>query len=329
MSASIKLGVLGVSGHFINRILLPLKNSKIIELYGIASRDKEKSKSFADKWNIPKSYDSYKALLDAKEIDAVYIPLPNHMHLDWVKKSIDANKHILCEKPIAMNVSETEEIISYSKNKNLKIMEAFMYRFHPKWQHAKELIEFNEIGKVNFIHTIFSYDNPDPKNIRNIKKYGGGSLMDIGCYAISSARFLLNKRPLKVSSSISEHKDFKTDMHTSAIIDFGEEKCLFSVSTSCYPQQEIKIYGTSGTISVIIPFNDISDIESKIIVTNKLGTREIKFAPVNQYQLQLESFANSIIDDSDVFIDLEDSLINMKTIENIFKSAKKEKWINI
>lgn len=325
----LKLGVLGISGHFTNRILPPILGSKEVEVYGIASRSGDKAKAFAEKWGIPKAFDSYEALLADPDIEAVYIPLPNHMHLEWIKKAADANKHILCEKPLTLDGVETAEIMTYLKDKKIILMEAFMYRFHPKWQRAKELVTFNEIGKVQSIHTVFTYNNVDPKNIRNIKAFGGGALMDIGCYAISSARYLLGKEPQQVVTLAQEHNEFKTDILTSAILDFGDARCLFTVSTSSFPQQEVKIFGTGGVITITIPFNDYSDVAGEIIVQNGVGTRTVSFDPVNQYQLQFDGFAQTIRNQSEVLIPIEDSYCNMIVIDAIQHSATHGKWVKV
>lgn len=216
-----KLGVLGVSGHFEKRVILPLQKSTVIEVYAIASRSREKAESFAKKYEIPHWYSSYEELLKDKSIEMVYIPLPNHMHCEWIKKTADAGKHILCEKPLAMNSSEAKTCIQYAQSKNVSIMEAFMYRFHPQWKHALELIRTGEIGKIQSIHVFFGYNNTDPKNIRNIKENGGGALMDIGCYAVSTARFLLETEPVRVLSLVKRDQNFGTDILSSGILDFG------------------------------------------------------------------------------------------------------------
>lgn len=325
----LKLGVISVSEHFINKVLPPLSQSGQVEVYGVASRSEEKARAFADKWGIPKSYGSYDALLADPAVEAVYIPLPNHMHLEWIKKSADAGKHILCEKPLTLNAEETAELMAYLKGKKIKFTEAFMYRYHPKWQKARELVTFKDIGKVQAIHTIFSYNNTDPNNIRNIKAYGGGALLDIGCYAISSARFLLNKEPKRVVSLLREDDSFKTDSLTSAILDFGDARCQFTVATNIFPAQEVKVYGTGGTLTVTVPFNDFSDVRGELIVQNDVGARSVTFDPVNQYKLLFEKFAQAIREDSDVYIPIEDSYWNMKTIDAVAKSAASGQWVDL
>lgn len=321
-----KFGVLGVSGHFLKRIVAPIKQSENVEIYGLASRNLDKARETASQYSIPKFYGSYDELLKDDEIEAVFIPLPNHMHKEWIFKCMDAGKHVLCEKPLSLNSDEVIEIIEYAGKSKLKLMEAFMYRFHPKWQKAKKMVELGYIGKVTHIHTVFSYNNQDPNNIRNIKDIGGGALLDIGCYAISTARYILDKIPNRVISLISEHPDFKTDMSTSAILDFGDARALFTTSTAVFPQQEVKVFGTEGTLTVTIPFNDISEIPGNLLFENGETKTEVKLSPVNQYQLMFEAFENSIKNDEPVPLPLSDSLENIKVIDAIFRSSKSNAW---
>lgn len=324
-----KFGVLGVSGHFLKRIVFPLMESETVEIYAIASRNIKRAQETAEKYGIPKFYGSYEELLDDPEIDAIFNPLPNHMHKEWIFKSADAKKHMLCEKPLTLDTEETNEVIEYIKDSGIKLMEAFMIRFHPKWQKAKALIDNGYIGKVRHIQTVFSYNNQDPSNIRNIKEVGGGALLDIGCYAINTARYILGKAPKRVISMIDEHPEFGTDMTTSAILDYGDAVSLFTVSTSAFPQQQVKIFGTEGTLTVTIPFNDISEVPGKLLFENNSASMEIEVEPVNQYRLMFEAYAKSIVDDTEVPLPLSDSLLNMKTIDAVFKSAKTGEWVNI
>ncbi|SET34884.1 Predicted dehydrogenase [Natronincola peptidivorans] len=325
----LKLGVLGVSDHFVKRIILPLSKSNKVELYGVASRTAEKAKAASEKWGIPKHYSSYEDLLNDEVIDAVYIPLPNHEHLKWIKKSADAKKHIICEKPLTMNVEEALEVINYVKDKNIKVMEAFMYRFHPKWKRAKELIKYGEVGKVTAIHTTFNYTNSDPNNIRNRKECGGGALMDIGCYAVSTACYLLDEFPKRVVSLMEKHPNFDTDAISSGILDYSNARCLFTTSTSSFPQQDVKIYGTSGSITIKIPFNDFNDVEGELIVNNALGERVVTFDPVYQYQLEFEDFAEAIQQDREVEVSLEESYGNMKILDALRKSSEESVWVEL
>jgi predicted dehydrogenase len=322
----IKLGVIGVSGHFLERIMLPLSKSETVEVVALASRNIKKAEKAAADWDVKKAYGSYEAILSDNEVEAVYIPLPNHLHLEWIKKSIDAGKHVICEKPLTLTDDETLELIEYSKDKEPIVMEAFMYGFHPKWQMVKELLKVSGIGQVKSIHTIFSYTNNDPKNIRNIKEYGGGALMDIGCYAISSARFILDEEPLKVMALNSYSESFGTDTLASGIMAFENARALFTVSTDQYPAQEVKVYGTGGVLDIVIPFNDYYDMPGQIKVTNAMGTRTIEFEPTNQYGEMFNAFAAAIRAGKKSPISLENSYMNMHIISQLKKSGESGLW---
>ena len=325
----VKLGVIGVSGHFIKRTMLPLKKSQKTTLYAIASRNEEKARTIAEKYDIAKWYASYEDLLRDPEVEMVYIPLPNHLHAEWVKKCADAGKAILCEKPFAMNAAETAEAINYATSKGVMVMEAFMYRFQPQWLRARELCATGEIGSITDIHTFFSYNNPDPDNIRNIAEYGGGALMDIGCYAISVPRFILGREPLKVVSSITTDPTFKTDKLTSAILDFGDVRALFTVGTKTFPYQQVVIHGTAGDITIHVPFNTFVDVPATMTVRNSVGARDIQFESSDQYGLQFDAFAEAYRNNDPAPIAPDDAINNMKVIDAVFQSAKSGSWVEI
>ncbi len=326
---SVKWGVLGVANHFVKRVLLPLKKSPIINLYGIASRSKDRAEMAAKKFNIPRAYGSYEELLADKEIEAVYIPLPNNLHGEWIKKSADAGKHIICEKPLALSAEEAKESIEYAKSRGVKLMEAFMYQLHPQWQRAKELVSVGEIGEVHTIHTRFFYYLIDPTNIRNRLETGGGALRDIGCYAISIARFLLDQEPKRVISLLTRDQDFKTDILTSAILDFGMSRSLFTVSTQTFPHQCVYVHGEGGTIHIKIPFNMYPDVPAEVVVTTDIGTRVIRSEPADQYELEFEAFSKAIRGEAPIPISSSDTINNQKVIDAAFKSEQTGTWVDI
>ncbi len=325
----IKIGVLGVSNHFIKRIVLPIQQLEDIELHAIASRSEIKAHELAKEFNIPNSFGSYQQLLDNKNIDAVYIPLPNHLHAEWIKKTADSGKHILCEKPLCLNTDEAKEAIEYAQKKGVLLMEAFMYKFHPQWQLVKDIIRTNNIGQINYIHTSFSYNNPSPTNIRNIVEYGGGAIRDIGCYAISVPRFLMNKEPIQVVSQISKHPEFKTDMLSSALMDFGGTRASFHVSTTSDNYQRVEIIATSGHIVIHLPFNTYPDTSAKVTIQSAIGSREVGFDPVDQYGLMFSKFAQTIINKSTLPFSADDALLNQKVMDAIFRSAATNRWEHV
>lgn len=326
---TLRVGVLGVSGHLQTRMLLPMTTCDEIKVVALASRSIEKAERVAQQWGIEKAYGSYEELLRDADIEAVYIPLPNHMHLEYIKKSMAAGKHVLCEKPLTLNAAETKELIDFAKETDVKLMEAFMYRFHPKWKMVKELMKVSGIGEVQSIHTIFSYSNNDLRNIRNIKEYGGGALMDIGCYAISSARYILGLEPSRVMGLNYISETTQTDILSSGILDFGKARAVFTVGTSTYPAQEVKVYGTGGVLEVVIPFNDPYDVKGNVKVTTSLGERTIEFEPINQYSELFRAFVKSIREDVKVPVSLEDSYMNMQIIDQLLVSGQSGQWEQI
>jgi predicted dehydrogenase len=306
-----------------------MQKGELCEIAAISSRDIQKAKEAASKLGIKKAYGSYKELINDPEIDAVYNPLPNDFHVKWTIKAIKAGKHVLCEKPIGMNTEEAEILFNTVKKfPTLKVMEAFMYRFHPQWQKAKSLVKGGKIGDVKNIHSFFSYYNIDSRNIRNKVENGGGGLMDIGCYCISFPRFILDKEPVRVMSTIDFDPNTKTDRYTSAILDFSSGITSgFSCSTQLIPYQRANILGTNGRVEIEIPVNAPSDKQTRIWLITKEGLEEITFDPVDQYTLQGDAFSKSILENTEVPTPLSDAVNNMKVIDAVIKSAETNSWI--
>ncbi|WKN43875.1 Gfo/Idh/MocA family protein [Tunicatimonas pelagia] len=323
----VKFGVLGVSGFFKKKIAIPTAKSPLIKWQGIASRSLERSQEAADAYGITNAYGSYEELLADEAIEALYIPLPNHVHAEWIKKAADAGKHILCEKPIALSAQEAQEAVEYAEAKGVKVMEAFMYRFHPQWQHALELIRMREIGNVQLVQTFFGYTNADANNIRNQSDKGGGALYDIGCYAISVSRFLLQAEPQRVLSLLTEHADFKTDILSSGTLDFGEARAQFTVGTQTFPYQQVTVHGSGGVISIEIPFNTPADVAARVTVTTSIGTREVKLSPTDQYIAEFEAFARAIREDTTVPTPPTDAVKNMRVLDALFESSRTGGWV--
>ncbi|WKN30903.1 Gfo/Idh/MocA family oxidoreductase [Porifericola rhodea] len=326
---ALQLGILSVSGFFKKRIAIPVPKSPLIDISAIASRSLDKAQNAAQEYAISKAYGSYEELLADQDIEAVYIPLPNHLHAQFIKQAADAGKHILCEKPIALDANEATECITYAENKGVKVMEAFMYRFHPQWQHVRELIRMKEIGKVLHVHCFFGYNNTDPNNIRNQAEAGGGAIMDIGCYAVSCSRFIFDAEPKRVMALTTYDDKFGTDILSSGTLDFGEGRAQFTIATQIFPYQRVVVNGTGGIISIDIPFNTPSDVESRITITNSVGTREVLISPEDQYILEFEAFAKAIREDTSVPTPPSDAIANMKVLDALRKSGKENQWISI
>lgn len=325
----IRFGVLGVSNHFMKRILFPLKRSAKAEVVAIASRNEEKASAFAKRHAVKKWYGSYDALLEDPEIDAVYIPLPNHLHAEYSIKAAKAGKHILCEKPLAMNHKEVNMMVSAAEDAGVLIMEAFMYRFHPQWIKSREIVLSGELGSIVTTICHFSYDNRDPSNIRNIRAYGGGALLDLGVYAVSSSRFLMDSEPGRVFCEIVRDADSEVDIHTSGILDYGTTRSLFAVSTRTSADQRFHVFGSSGKLSVEVPLNMYPDVPGHLTVATSIGTREIYTEAADQYLLQFEAFAEAVASGGESPIPGEDSLLNMRTVDALFGSARQSRWIEL
>ncbi len=322
-------GVISTAKIGTANVIPAMQSGEYCNITAISSLDINKAKTAAAELNIPKAYGSYEELIADPEIEAVYNPLPNHLHVPYTIKALKAGKHVLCEKPISMDTKEAELLISETKKyPKLKVMEAFMYKFHPRTQKIKELVDSGAIGELRTIQSHFSYSNLDPNNIRNKADIGGGGLMDIGCYCISYPRFLFNDEPISAVGSVEFDPVMKIDRITSGMLEFKEGTATFTCSTQLFPYQSATIFGTKGKIEVELPFNAPSDKETKIsLYTNdKVETYTIDI--YNQYTLQGDEFSKAIINDTKVPYPIEDALNNMKVIDAIFKSKKSNSWEN-
>lgn len=323
----IRWGVLSTAKIGWEKVIPAMQAGKYSEIIAIASAKKEKAEVIANKNNIEKVFDSYEALLADPDIQAVYIPLPNHLHVPWSIKALHAGKHVLCEKPIALSAAEAAELLQVSlQYPHLKIMEAFMYRFHPQWHGVKQMIADGSIGKLRTIQSVFSYYNIDPLNVRNQKDIGGGGLMDIGCYPISTSRFIFGQEPEKVSGTLEFDPVFKTDMMTSAILEFKTGTATFTCSTQAVPYQHMNIIGSEARIELEIPFTPAFDNPAIIWLHSKTHSQQISFDATNQYTLQGDQFSLAILNNEETPTALTDAVNNMKVIDAIFESVRTGHW---
>lgn len=324
----IRWGVLSTADIGVKKVIPGMQLGKYCEIRAISSRNLETARAAAKQLGIPKAYGSYEELLADPEIEAVYNPLPNHLHVPWSIKTLEAGKHILCEKPIAMSTAEARTLLETSKRyPRLKAMEAFMYRFHPQWQRAQQIVNTGKIGELRTIQSFFSYFLLDPKNIRNIADIGGGGLMDIGCYNISLSRFIFGREPSRVCGIVEYDPQFKTDRLASGILDFGSGTATFTYSTQLVPYQRVNIFGTEGRVEIEIPFNAPPDRPCKLWLQRGSAVEEIVLETVNQYMLQGDAFSRAIIDNTPSPTPLEDAVANMKVMGDILESSKHATWI--
>ena len=326
MAAKIRWGVISTALIGTKKVIPGMQRSKRGEVAAIASRDLTRARAAAAELGIPKAYGSYEALLADPDIDAIYNPLPNNLHVDWTIKAVEAGKHVLCEKPIGMNAEDAARLRAVAGKRH--IMEAFMVRHHPQWLKAREMITSGKIGELKAVQVFFAYDNRDPANIRNMLETGGGGLMDIGCYGIVSGRFAFGAEPSRVVALIDRDSSFGTDRLASVIADFGAGRQLsFLVSTQLSAHQRVTLGGTKGRVEILIPFN-APQMEATTILFDdgsQLGgasSREEIFPPVDQYAEEADAFAAAVLGESELPYGVEDGVKNMQILDAIFRSEQ-------
>lgn len=332
MTQMIRWGVLGCAGIAAKAVIPAIQSSRLGRVAAIASRDAEKASAMATRFGIEKSYGSYEDLLSDPDIDAIYNPLPNHLHVPMTIKALEHGKPVLCEKPIALNAAQASELAEAQKAANLPVAEAFMVRHHPQWKKARAMVAEGRLGDVRAIQTIFAYYLGDPKNVRNQADIGGGGLFDVGCYAINTARFLFDAEPLRAIALMENDPVFDTDRLTSGLLAFPEGRQLaFTCSTQLSLTQKVTVLGTRGRLEIPIPFNAPADQQTVLIFDDGRdlaggGRQEIVIEPVDQYREQVDAFAEAVLSGTPLETGLDDAIANMKAIDALFRSATSGRW---
>lgn len=329
--SKLRWGVLGVAGIAVKKVIPAMLHCTRAEVTGIASRDLQRARVAASRLGISHAYGSYEELLADPEIDVIYNPLPNHLHVPWSVKAAEAGKHVLCEKPIALSAAEARGLIDVRERTGVKIGEAFMVKTHPQWLRARELVRTGVIGELRSIISAFSYFNNDPKNIRNIPEIGGGGVMDIGCYPITMARFLFEREPSRAVALVDRDPEMGTDRLSSAVLDFAPGHAVFTCSTQLVPFQRMQILGTRARIDVEIPYNIPPDRPSRIFIDDGSAlagenARAEEFQTVDQYTIQGDEFSRAIQENTEVPVPLEDAVRNMEVIEAVLRSGASGQW---
>ena len=326
--SKVRWGVLSTANIGTAKVLPAMQRGQFSAVTAIASRSLDKARAAAAPLGIPKAYGSYEELLADPDVDAVYNPMPNHLHVPWSIKALQAGKHVLCEKPIALSAAEGQTLVDAARQyPKLKVMEAFMYRHHPQWQRAKQIVAEGGIGELRTVHTHFSYFNDDAANIRNQADIGGGGLMDIGCYDISVPRFIFGEEPRRIFGIVEFDPRLHTDRLASGILDFGRGTSTFTCSTQLTSYQRANIYGTTGRVEIEIPFNAPPDRPTRLWHTHAGQTEEIVFPICDQYTIQGDLFSQAILNDTLVPTPIADAVANMRVIEAILESAKTGAWV--
>jgi len=323
----LRWGVLSTASIAVGKVIPGMRASRRTEVLAIASRDLARAEATARSLGIPRAYGSYEELLADPDVDAVYLPLPNHLHAAWTIAAARAGKHVLCEKPLSLTAAEAQEMVDACREAGVVLMEAFMYRLHPSWEAVRDILASGRIGRLRAIDSWFSYHNADPEDIRNIAEYGGGALYDIGCYCVNLSRMLFGTEPTAVAASIIRDPDSGVDILTSGLLTFREGTATFTCATQVEPDQRVHIYGTQGRIEIEIPFNIPPDRPSRILVIAggdppvAPATQVIEFPATDPYGAEADRFAAAVLDGTPVPIDCEDAIANLRVIERLFEAA--------
>jgi predicted dehydrogenase len=331
MRDKVRWGVLGVARIATTKVIPAMQCGRWTEVTAIASRDVERARRAAASLGIPKAYGSYEELLNDLDIDAIYNPLPNQLHVPWSIRAAEAGKHVLCEKPIGLSTEETRALLAARDRTGVKIQEAFMVRAHPQWIGARDIVRSGRIGRAQSILGCFSYFNRDAANIRNVPAFGGGALMDIGCYLVNTSRFIFDEEPRRVIAAMERDPDFGVDRLTSMLLEYPSGHAAGTCGTQMVAHQRVNIFGARGRIEIEIPFNAPPDRPCRLFVDDGsdlfgAGVERVEFETCNQYQLQGDLLSQAIRDGAPAPYPLEDSIKNMAVIEALFRSAASGRW---
>jgi predicted dehydrogenase len=332
MPGKVKWGVLSTAAIGLRRVIPAMQNSEWCEITAIASRDLAKAQEAAGKLGIKKAYGSYEELLADPEIEAIYNPLPNHLHVPWSIKAAEAGKHVLCEKPLSLNVAEARTLLQARDRCGVKIGEAFMVRTHPQWLRTRELVRSGRIGELRSAFGYFGYYDTDPKSVANIAAIGGGAIMDIGCYPIKTSRFIFGEEPLRVSAVMDRDREMEIDRLSSAILEYPSGQCIFTAGMQVVYYQKMQFFGTKGRIDVEIPFGPPIDKPARIFIddgTNLYagGSAVMESFPIcNQFTIQGDEFSKAIRGMGEIPNPLEDAIRNMAVIDAVYRSAETGQW---
>ncbi len=334
MFKKLRWGVLSTAAIGTKKVIPAMQSSQYTVVTAIASRDLARARDAAKTLGIEKAYGSYEELLADPDVDAIYNPLPNQLHVPWTIKAAEAGKHVLCEKPLSMSLAEARTLLPVQERTGMKIGEAFMIRSFTQWRRLRELLEQGRIGTLRSVIAAFSYFNTDAANIRNQVESGGGALYDIGCYCIHASRLGFGGLPTRVVGLIERDPSFGTDRLTSAILDFPGGQAIFTCSTQLVPYQRVQFLGTKGRIEIEIPFNAPKDRPTRLFIDESgdiFGTGIVteEFSTADQYTIQGDEFSKAVLDGGELPVPLEDGIANMAVIEAVFQSAEKGGWVDV
>jgi predicted dehydrogenase len=323
----LRWGILSTADIARRKVVPGMRAAERCEVVAIASRDRDHAESVASELGIPTAHGSYEALLADPAVDAVYVPLPNHLHAEWTIAAAQAGKHVLCEKPMALTAADAERMIAACDDAGVRLMEAFMYRLHPSWLAVRALVAAGRIGRLSAVQSWFSYFNDDPHDIRNINDAGGGALYDIGCYCVNLSRMLFGSEPVRVEGSVLRDPVNGTDVLAGGLLEFTDGVATFTCSTRVETDQRVHVYGTHGRISIGIPFNIPPHLPTEVTVTAggdppvAPASEVLRFAPADPYGVEADAFAAAVLEDRPTPVPPQDAVENLRVIERLFASA--------
>jgi len=331
MERRLRWGVLGAANIAVAKVVPAMQRGRFSRVVALASRDRGKGEEAARALGIERVHGSYEELLADPDVDAVYNPLPNHLHVPWSIRALEAGKHVLCEKPIGRSAAEVEELLRARDRTGRQVQEAFMVRTHPQWLGVREMVRSGRIGTLRAVSSFFSYFNDNPANVRNVPEYGGGGLYDIGCYPVTISRFLFEAEPVRVAGCLELDPRFGTDRLASGVMEFAGGQSIFTCSTQAVPWQRVQVVGTQGRIELEIPFNAPPDKPTRVLVDDGRdlfggGVETVAFDVCDQYTLQGDLFSQAILEGRPVPIPLEDALAQARVIAALFRSAESGRW---
>jgi predicted dehydrogenase len=321
----VRWGILGAANIAVEKVIPAMQKGDHSRVVAIASRSLEKATHAALRHGIDRSYGSYEALLDDPDVEAVYNPLPNHLHVPWSIRAIEAGKHVLCEKPIAMTAGEAASLRDAAARAGLLVGEAFMVRSHPQWHAVKRLVDEGRIGDLQLVHGHFSYSRRTANDVRSRVEWGGGVLFDIGCYPITISRWMFGEEPLAAVSAIVRDPEYAVDRLTSGMMRFKAGHATFTVGGQMTPYQRIQLFGERGKIDVEIPFTPSSTTRARVA----LNGETLEFDAVDQYTLQGDEFSRAIRGEGAVPSTIESAISNMAVIDALFRSAETRRWEDV
>ncbi|MEO8521903.1 MAG: Gfo/Idh/MocA family oxidoreductase [Acidobacteriota bacterium] len=326
----VRWGVLGVARIATNKVIPAMQRGAATPVDAIASRDRDRARQAAADLGIARAYGSYEELLADPAIDAVYIPLPNHLHVPWATRAAEAGKHVLCEKPIGLTAAEVGQLIEVRARTGVLIEEAFMVRTHPQWLRALAIVRSGRIGPVRAITGTFSYFNDDPANVRNVPAYGGGAILDIGCYLVNTARMMFEQEPRRVCALVDRDPGFGIDRLSSMLLDFPGGQATGTCAMQLAAGQSVIVAGTIGRIEVEIPFNAPIDRPTRLFVEERsaagVSRETIELDTCDQYTIQGDLFSQAVRRKAPAPYPLEDSVRNQRVLDALFASARTGGW---